>query len=40
LFAAQGLEPATSTPSDLAAIVTRDKVRWAEVVAKRGIKPE
>jgi tripartite-type tricarboxylate transporter receptor subunit TctC len=39
-FEAQGLIPATSTPKALAEIVARDKGRWADVVAKRGIKPE
>ncbi len=40
LFAAQGLDPATSTPAELGAIVKRDRQRWADVVAKSGIKPE
>jgi tripartite-type tricarboxylate transporter receptor subunit TctC len=39
-FEAQGLVPATSTPQALAEIVARDRGRWAEVVAKRGIQPE
>jgi tripartite-type tricarboxylate transporter receptor subunit TctC len=39
-FEAQGLIPATSTPKALGEIVVRDKGRWADVVAKRGIKPE
>jgi tripartite-type tricarboxylate transporter receptor subunit TctC len=39
-FEAQGLMPATSTPKALGEIVVRDKARWADVVAKRGIKPE
>ena len=39
-FEAQGLIPATSTPKTLAEIVARDKERWADVVVKRGIKPE
>ena len=39
-FEAQGLIPATSTPEALGEIVVRDKARWADVVAKRGIKPE
>jgi tripartite-type tricarboxylate transporter receptor subunit TctC len=39
-FEAQGLIPATSTPKALGEIVVRDKARWADVVAKRGIKPE
>jgi tripartite-type tricarboxylate transporter receptor subunit TctC len=40
LFEAQGLTPTTSSPADLAALVKRDKARWAEVVARAGIKPE
>jgi tripartite-type tricarboxylate transporter receptor subunit TctC len=39
-FEAQGLIPATSTPAVLAEIVMRDRGRWADVVAKRGIKTE
>ena len=39
-FEAQGLIPATSTSADLAAIVARDRTRWADVVAKRGIAAE
>jgi tripartite-type tricarboxylate transporter receptor subunit TctC len=39
-FEAQGLVPASSTPAALAEIVERDRARWAEVVAKRGIVPE
>jgi len=40
VFEAQGLIPTTSTPAALAEIVVRDKARWAEVVAKRGIAAE
>src|SRR5471032_3220048 len=40
VFEAQGLIPTTSTPAALAEIVMRDKARWAEVVAKRGIAAE
>ena len=39
-FGKQGLTPATSTPAELADIVKRDKARWADIVEKRGIKPE
>ena len=39
-FEAQGLIPATSTSAALAEIVVRDRARWADVVAKRGIAPE
>jgi len=37
LFEAQGMVPTTSTPDALEAIVVRDRKRWAEVVASRGI---
>ena len=40
VFEAQGLVPTTSTPDALEAIVVRDRKRWAEVVASRGISPE
>lgn len=40
LFEAQGMIPAPSTPAELAALVKRDKARWANVVTKAGIKPE
>jgi tripartite-type tricarboxylate transporter receptor subunit TctC len=40
VFEAQGLIPATSSPTALGEIVARDKTRWADVVAKRGIQPE
>ena len=36
----QGLAPATSTPPALGDIAARDRVRWADIVAKRGIQPE
>jgi len=39
-FSAQGLTPTTSTPAALGEIVARDRARWAEIVAKRGITPE
>jgi tripartite-type tricarboxylate transporter receptor subunit TctC len=39
-FEAQGLVPGTSTPAKLGEIVVRDHARWADVVVKRGIKPE
>jgi tripartite-type tricarboxylate transporter receptor subunit TctC len=39
-FGKQGLTPATSSPDELAEIVKRDRDRWAEIIAKRGIKPE
>jgi hypothetical protein len=40
VFEAQGLTPTTSTPAALGEIVVRDRARWADVVAKRGIQPE
>ena len=39
-FESQGLIPATSTPAALGEIVVRDRVRWADIVAKRGLQPE
>ncbi len=39
-FGKQGLTPATSTSMELAEIVKRDRERWAEIIAKRGIKTE
>ncbi|MBS0219829.1 MAG: tripartite tricarboxylate transporter substrate binding protein [Proteobacteria bacterium] len=39
-FGKQGLTPATSTPAELAEIVKRDRARWADIIAKRGIKAE
>ena len=39
-FELQGLIPATSSPAALGEIVLRDRARWADVVAKRGLQPE
>jgi tripartite-type tricarboxylate transporter receptor subunit TctC len=39
-FGKQGLTPATSTPLDLAVLVERDRERWADVIARRGIKAQ
>ena len=39
-FETQGLIPATSAPAALGEIVVRDRARWADIVAKRGIQPE
>jgi tripartite-type tricarboxylate transporter receptor subunit TctC len=39
-FAKQGLVPASSTPAALGDIVKRDLSRWADIIAKRGIKAE
>lgn len=39
-FSAQGLIPTTSTPAALGEIVARDRKRWAEIVARRGISAE
>lgn len=40
VFEAQGLVPTTSTPETLQTIVARDRRRWADVVASRGIVAE
>jgi tripartite-type tricarboxylate transporter receptor subunit TctC len=40
VFEAQGLVPTASTPAALAAIVVKDRQRWADVVKSRGIQPE
>ncbi len=40
VFEAQGLVPTTSAPAALQEIVSRDRKRWAEVVASRGIAAE
>ena len=40
VFEAQGMVPTTSTPDTLETIVVRDRKRWAEVVASRGIVAE
>jgi len=39
-FGKQGLTPATSTSTELAEIVKRDRDRWADIIVKRGIKAE
>ncbi|MBC7781625.1 MAG: tripartite tricarboxylate transporter substrate binding protein [Proteobacteria bacterium] len=39
-FAAQGIELASGTPEELAALVRRDRARWTEVVRKAGIVVE
>src|SRR5262249_43734006 len=39
-FSTHGLIPTTSTPAALGESVARDRRRWAELVAKRGITPE
>ena len=39
-FEVQGLIPATSTPAALGEIAARDRARWADIVARRGIQPE
>lgn len=39
-FGKQGLTPSTSRSAELAELVKRDRERWAEIIAKRGIKPE
>src|SRR3954447_17578722 len=40
VFEAQGLVPTSSAPGALGDIVVKDKKRWADVVASRGIQPE
>ena len=40
VFEAQGMVPATSTPTALGDIVAKDRKRWADVVASRGIQSE
>jgi tripartite-type tricarboxylate transporter receptor subunit TctC len=40
VFDAQGMVPTISTPDALEAIVVRDRKRWADVVASRGIVAE
>lgn len=40
VFEAQGLLPTTSTPDNLQTIVVRDRRRWADVIASRGIVAE
>ena len=37
---AQGLEPETSTPAELAAFVVSETKKWAEIVKAAGIQPE
>jgi tripartite-type tricarboxylate transporter receptor subunit TctC len=39
-FEAQGLMRTTSSAAALAEIVARDRVRWTNVVAERGIRPD
>jgi tripartite-type tricarboxylate transporter receptor subunit TctC len=39
-FGKQGLTPATSTPLELAVLVERDRDRWGDVIARRGIKAQ
>jgi len=40
LFEAQGLAPTSSSAAALGEIVVKDRQRWADVVASRGIQPE
>ncbi|KWT64037.1 MULTISPECIES: tripartite tricarboxylate transporter substrate binding protein [unclassified Variovorax] len=39
-FAAQGLEPGSGKPQDLAATIRTETARWAEVIRKQNIKPD
>ena len=40
VFEAQGLVPTSAAPAALQEIVAKDRKRWADVVASRGIQPE
>jgi tripartite-type tricarboxylate transporter receptor subunit TctC len=37
-LAAQGVEPLPGSPADLAALVSRDRARWAEVIRRGNIR--
>jgi tripartite-type tricarboxylate transporter receptor subunit TctC len=37
---AQGYEPATGTPGELAELLTKDIVRWSDVIRRAGITAE
>lgn len=37
---AQGVEPKTSTPAELATFVVSETKKWAEIVKTAGIQPE
>jgi len=39
-FAAQGLEPGSGKPQELAATIRTETARWAEVIRKQNIKPD
>ncbi|MGK6308869.1 Bug family tripartite tricarboxylate transporter substrate binding protein [Variovorax sp. DT-64] len=39
-FAAQGLEPGSGKPQDLAATIRTETARWSEVIKKQNIKPD
>lgn len=39
-LAAQGLEPATSTPEELSQIIRNEIPKFAKIVKTAGIKPE
>ncbi len=39
-FAAQGLEPGSGKPQDLAATIRTETARWSEVIRKQNIKPD
>ena len=39
-FATAGMEPAPSTPEEMAQIVRRDQAKWAKVIKAAGIKLE
>jgi len=37
---AQGIEPMTTTPQELAALIKTDLARWSKVIKETGIKPD
>ena len=37
---AQGIEPMTATPQELAALIKTDLARWSKVIKETGIKPD
>jgi tripartite-type tricarboxylate transporter receptor subunit TctC len=39
-LAAQGVEPMTGSPADFAALIARDRVRWAEVIRRGNIRTD
>lgn len=39
-LAAQGVEPMTGSPADFAALIARDRARWAEVIRRGNIRTD